>query len=51
MLNFQEDELHSTITNYKQQLNVLTEHVGNLNDKLAQQFEEIVHLKASSSKK
>lgn len=48
---FQDDELQSTVVNYKQQLNMLTEHVGNLNDKLAQQFEEIQHLKESSSAK
>ncbi|XP_077299782.1 uncharacterized protein LOC143920713 [Arctopsyche grandis] len=46
-----DDELQSTVVNYKQQLNMLTEHVGNLNDKLAQQFEEIQHLKESSSAK
>ncbi|XP_073950724.1 uncharacterized protein isoform X2 [Choristoneura fumiferana] len=39
-----EEELHSTSHNYEQQMSVLTEHVGGLNDQLAAQHHQIEEL-------
>lgn len=40
-----EEELHSTSSNYEEQMSVLSEHLASLNDKITKQHDEIQRLK------
>ncbi|CAG4984555.1 unnamed protein product [Colias eurytheme] len=46
-----EEELHSTSHNYEQQMSVLTEHVAALNDRLAEQHDQLLQLKHQLARK